>query len=284
VTPDEVATTVRTLRPMCVRWARRYVGASEAEDVAQAALLALVQKGHTVEVHAAAAWLRTAVFYKGRSHGRGRREVLDGDLEIAADGDPEATLASAELSAEVTRALATVDDQRRAIVYPVLAEGRPLAEVARELAVPHETARVRLRDGTADLRGVLERRRVTERRKSRGSTSWGVLIAWWSGLWRRTRDAAVEWGPVALGLAATLAVEEPVTVAPVADELPARTFEVAPLRFATALPPSERGAHEAPVRPDRSATAVSVTDRSPRRTHDAPARMLRERVEQQSRR
>jgi len=269
---------------MCVRWARRYVGASEAEDIAQAALLALVQKGHTVEVHAAAAWLRTAVSYKARSHGRGHRELLDGEIEIAADGDPEATLASAEISAEVTRALATVAHQRRAILYPVLAEGRPIAEVARELGVPQSTARVRLRDGAADLHGVLERRRVAERRRSRGSTSWGVLVAWWGGLWRRTRHAAVEWGPVALGLAATLAVEEPVTVAPVADELPARAFEVAPLRFATTLPPAERGAREAPVKKDRSATAVPATDRSPRRTHDAPARMLRERVEQQSRR
>ena len=119
VTPSEVETAVRSLRPLCVRWARSVVG-GDAEDVAQAALEALVRKGPLIEAGAATAWLRTAVYYLARSHMRGRKELLVTGPELAADGDPEDTLASAQLSAEVQALLGGITSPLGAVVGGVL--------------------------------------------------------------------------------------------------------------------------------------------------------------------
>jgi len=260
VTPSEVETAVRSLRPLCVRWARSVVG-GDAEDVAQAALEALVRKGPLIEAGAATAWLRTAVYYLARSHMRGRKELLVTGPELASDGDPEDTLASAQLSAAVQAALARVSSIRRPILVGVLADGRTLAAVAREEQIPESAARRRLADGTEDLRGALSRQRAAERRRTGGFSSFAAML----GL------TDVRWGWLAPGLGAiavggALLTFSP-TLAPTPDELPARAFVAAAVEQQTALPRAERGA-------DR------VEPVAPRRRHEAAPRMLAERVAQ----
>ena len=259
MTPSEVETAVRSLRPLCVRWARSVVG-GDAEDVAQAALEALVRKGPLIEAGAATAWLRTAVYYLARSHMRGRKELLVTGPELASDGDPEDTLASAQLSAEVQAALARVSSTRRPILVGVLADGRTLAAVAREEQIPESAARRRLADGTEDLRGALSRQRAAERRRTGGFSSFAAML----GL------ADVRWGWLAPVLGATIAGGALLHIpdlAPTPDELPARTFVAAAVEQETALPRAERGA-------DR------VEPVAPRRRHEAAPRMLAERVAQ----
>lgn len=258
VTPSEVETAVRSLRPLCVRWARSVVG-GDAEDVAQAALEALVRKGPLIEAGAATAWLRTAVYYLARSHMRGRKELLVTGPELAADGDPEDTLASAQLSAEVQAALARVSSTRRPFVVGVLAEGRTLAAVAREEQIPESAARRRLADGTADLRGALSRERVAERRRTGGFSSFAAMLGLADVRWFRWTPAL---GAIALGGA--LLHTSP-TLAPTPDELPARVFVAVAVEQATTLPRAERGAER-------------VEPAAPRKAHDAGARMLAARL------
>lgn len=259
MTPSEVETAVRSLRPLCVRWARSVVG-GDAEDVAQAALEALVRKGPLIEAGAATAWLRTAVYYLARSHMRGRKELLVTGPELASDGDPEDTLASAQLSAEVQAALARVSSTRRPFVVGVLAEGRTLAAVAREEQIPESAARRRLADGTEDLRGALSRQRAAERRRTGGFSSFAAML----GL------ADVRWGWLAPGLAAITAGGVLLTFStpdlrPTPDELPVRAFVAVAVEQETALPRAERGAER-------------VSPAAPRKAHDAGARMLAARL------
>lgn len=304
VSPVEVEAVARAMRPRCVQWARRRVR-SGAEDVAQAALEALVRHAAEVELGAAVAWLQRTVHLQGLQYLRARGDdaVTDAAPERADESpDPEHALAMAEVAACVQQALAAVGPQRRAVIAAVLLEDRSVADVAREQRIPLGTAHTRLHAGAAELREELTRVRRAEQRRSKGSTSWGVLLVWCDGLWRRAVGAGragrgvIAWGAAGVlvfGLAAEplpaatpgresarpergqpYALSESESepngaVVAVVDELPARVFESEPLQMVTALPWAERGAMPA-----------RVGELGERRRHDAPARMLRERVEQ----
>lgn len=270
VSPVEVEAVARAMRHRCVQWARRSVR-DGAEDVAQAALEALVRHASAIERSAAVAWLQRAVQLQALQYlkARGDEHRSDEAPERADAGpDPEHALAAAEVGARVQQALAGIDPQRRAMVVAVLLEGRSVVEAAREQRIALGTAHTRLHAGTAELREQLVRMRMIERRRSKGSTSWGVVPVWWDGPWRRAGRALIQWGP-ALVLAVGLGADSPPVIGPVADELPVRAFESEPLQVVTALPRAERGA-----------PLPRMGERGARRMHDAPARMLRERVAQ----
>jgi len=262
VTPAAARAAVVTLRGRAVSWARSYgLPQAAAEDVAHDALELLLVRSAVVEPAACVAWLRAVVLKKARCHGRKHHELVSSDLieDIAREvGDPEDTLASAQLSAAVQAALSRVSSTRRPLVIGVLAEGRTLAAVAREEQIPESAARRRLADGTADLRGALSRERVAERRRTGGFSSFAAMLG-----------IDVRWGWLAPGLGA-LAVggallHIPPTLAPTPDELPARAFVAVAVEQATALPRAERGAER-------------VSPAAPRKAHDAGARMLAARL------
>ena len=265
VTPAAARAAAVTLRGRAVSWARSYgLPQAAAEDVAHDALELLLVRSAVVEPEAAVAWLRAVVLKKARCHGRKHHELVSTDLieDIARDvGDPEDTLASAQLSAAVQAALTRVSSTRRPILVGVLAEGKTLAAVAREEQIPESAARRRLADGTEDLRGALSRQRAAERRRTGGFSSFAAML----GL------TDVRWGWLAPGLGAIALGGALLTfspdLAPTPDELPVRAFVAVSVEQETALPRAERGAER-------------VEPVAPRRSHDVRARTLAERVAQ----
>lgn len=232
-----------------------------AEDVAHDSLEAMLRRAEDIQPESAGAWLRSAVLHNAR-RARGVPPVLELP-ELASDGDPEDTLASAQLSAEVQAALARVSSTRRPILVGVLAEGRTLAAVAREEQIPESAARRRLADGTEDLRGALSRQRAAERRRTGGFSSFAAML----GL------SDVRWGWLAPGLGAIAwggSLLHIPDLAPTPDEPPSRVFVAAVVAQATALPRAERGAER-------------VSPAAPRKAHDAGARMLAARLAQSGR-
>jgi RNA polymerase sigma-70 factor (ECF subfamily) len=189
------------------------------DDVVQEVWLAFARDSHKVDAEHAAGWLRAVARTKVVDHVRHRRDALTDPPEPpSAAPSPEDTLRSRELAESVRRAMAEIVVSRRRVLDAVALEGRPLAEVAREEGIPESTARSRLRDGEADLRGVLSRRREGERRRS-GFTSW--VAAWGLLDLRRLRwplAAAVAGGALAMWPASAEAPRRalPAAVAPVA--------------------------------------------------------------------
>ena len=242
-----------------------YVGKADAEDVAQAALTALVQHAEKVEARAVAAWLRTAVLLKAREHTASRRELILAKLpEPATDETPEVTLRSREIGAAVRAALARVPASRREIVREVLGEDKPVAAVARDEGIPESTVRARLRDGTEDLRGELVRGRAAEQRRTGGSTSWLLVLSLKDMRGVAAKVAALG-AAVAGGALLALAVTAP-KLGPTAEDLPPRAVDVAPLPWAVNEARGEPGVERA--------DAVVLRERS---RHDAGAHFRAER-------
>lgn len=268
VTPAEVETAARMYRRAVVCWAASYVGEQAAEDVAQAALEALVRRGPDVEARAAPSWLRTTVHHLARAHARSRREVPVAELPDAASLalGPEDTLRSAQIGSAVRQALAQMPAARRTLVASVLAEGRSIAEVAREEGIPESTARARVHDGAEELRGVLVRERAAERRRSGGFSSWAVVWAVIDWTRRKSVRAACALGATAAAIAGGALLHIP-DLTPTADEMPARVAVVEPVPW--------------PVSEARAATGVEraapVVVAPPRARHDAGARFRAER-------
>jgi RNA polymerase sigma-70 factor (ECF subfamily) len=255
-----------TLRGQAVAWARSYgLSTADAEDVAHAALETLLQKGAEVRRECVHAWLRTVVLHKAREHSRARREVLAETAEPVAEvPDPEDTLVSRQMTAQVRAALACIPPSRRDVVRLVAIDGRTLDEAAAAEGVPESTVRARLRDGTADLRGELSRRRAEERRKSGGFSSW--LAAWGIldlRVWARRSLAALGAATLGGALTALTVSSEPVAA-------PQTPVAVAPVVLVEDAPlPDTREHREAPA-----ASQPVVRERT---RHDAGRRFRAER-------
>jgi RNA polymerase sigma factor (sigma-70 family) len=233
--------------------------------VAHAALEILLQKGAEVRRECVHAWLRTVVLHKAREHSRARREVLAETAEpIAEVPDPEDTLVSRQMTAQVRAALACIPPSRRDVVRLVAIDGRTLDEAAAAEGIPESTVRARLRDGAADLRGEMSRRRAEERRKS-GFSSW---LAVWGVIdlrvWIRRSLAALGAATVGGALIASTAPILPVAA-------PRSAIAVAPVTLAEdPSPPDLRERREAPA----AAPQPAVRDRV---RHDVGRRFRAER-------
>ena len=135
------------------------------------------------------------------------------------------------------------------------AGGSPLRDVC-------STARVRARDGAADLRGLLKRSREKEKRRTGGFSSWAAMLALLDlRAWARRSLAA--FGAATMGGALyTLTV-------PVEPRLP-EAVVIAPVVLAEDAPlPDTREPREAPASP-----VVVVRERA---RHDAGRRFRAER-------
>ena len=233
MTPPESNAVARSYARAVRGWVSECVSARDVDDVVQSVFEAFARDAHKVDVATVAGWLRAVTRTKVVDHLRQRREDLTDPPEPASDApSPEDTLRSQELTESVRRAMAEIVVSRRRVLDAVALEGRPLAEVAREEGIPESTARSRLREGEADLRGVLSRRREGERRRS-GFTSW--LAAWGLLDLRRLRwplAAAVAGGALTMLPASAEAPRRaaPASVAPVALVEDPRPAEVPPWR------------------------------------------------------
>ena len=262
MTPSEARAAAVILRGRAVAWARSYGCNGAAEDIAHDALELLLRRAPDVQVDRAEAWLRAVVLTKARESQRLSREVLAEASPVSEAPDPEDTLASAEVSREVTEAMERIAKSRRDILRAVVADGRPLVEVAAAEGVPESTARVRARDGAEDLRGLLKRSREKEKRRTGGFSSWAV--AWALSdlrVWIRRGLAAL--GATAAGGALIISAD---SWTPVATP---EAVMVAPVVLAEDAPlPDTREPREAP-RP-----VVVVRERT---RHDAGRRFRAER-------
>jgi len=262
VTPSEARAAAVILRGRAVAWARSYGCNGAAEDIAHDALELLLRRAPDVQVDRAEAWLRAVVLTKARESQRPSREVLAEASPVSEAPDPEDTLASAQVAREVTEAMDRLARSRRDILRGVVAEGRPLVEVAAAEGVPESTARVRARDGAADLRGLLKRSREKEKRRTGGFSSWAAMLALLDlRAWARRSLAA--FGAATMGGALyTLTV-------PVEPRLP-EAVVIAPVVLAEDAPlPDTREPREAPASP-----VVVVRERA---RHDAGRRFRAER-------
>jgi hypothetical protein len=202
------------------------------------------------------------VLTKARESQRPSREVLAEASPVSEAPDPEDTLASAQVAREVTEAMERLARSRRDILRGVVADGRPLVEVAAAEGVPESTARVRARDGAADLRGLLARQRAQEKRRTGGFSSWAIGAALLDlRVWARRSLAAL--GATATGGVLFISADSWTPVA--TPEVPV----IAPVVLAEDAPlPDTREPREAP-RP-----VVVVRERT---RHDAGRRFRAER-------
>ena len=259
MTPPESNAVARSYARAVRGWVSECVSARDVDDVVQSVFEAFARDAHKVDVATVAGWLRAVTRTKVVDHLRQRREDLTDPPEPASDApSPEDTLQSQELTESVRKAMAEIVVSRRRVLDAVALEGRPLAEVAREEGIPESTARSRLREGEADLRGVLSRRREGERRRS-GFTSWRA--AWGLLDLRRLRwplAAVVAGGALAMWPASTEAPRRPVPAA------------VAPVALVE---------DPAPVESPRAVEVVVVGEKAPpaRARHDAGRRFRAER-------
>lgn len=262
MTPSEARAAAVILRGRAVAWARSYGCNGAAEDIAHDALELLLRRAPDVQVDRAEAWLRAVVLTKARESQRPSREVLAEASPVSEAPDPEDTLASAQVAREVTEAMERLARSRRDILRGVVAEGRPLVEVAAEEGVPESTARVRARDGAADLRGLLKRSREKEKRRTGGFSSWAAMLALLDlRAWARRSLAAL--GATATGGVLFISADSWTPVA--TPEVPV----IAPVVLAEDAPlPDTREPREAP-RP-----VVVVRERT---RHDAGRRFRAER-------
>jgi RNA polymerase sigma-70 factor (ECF subfamily) len=245
------------------------------DDVVQSVFEALARDAHRIDVGAVAAWLRKVTRSKVVDYVRARREMLSDPPEPPSEQpDPEATLRSRELAAEVRRALDEVVSSRRRILVGVALEDRSLADVARAEGIPEGTARSRLEQGARDLRMKMERRRTAERDRTGGFTSWGIMwaiLGWrahaltWvaraRALFLRAWPKLTSFAAMVTGIGAIVGMANLVTggparaaLLPVEEQLLEVDFEAAPLAFDAPAPwaPSCTETPE-PVRAESSA-------------------------------
>jgi hypothetical protein len=222
----------------------------------------LLRRAEDVAPESAIAFLRQVVFNKVREV---RRRTVAEPVELAsAAPSPEDTLVSQQLAARVQEALACIPPSRRDVVRLVSINGRTIEQAAAAEGIPESTVRARLRDGAADLRGEMSRRRAEERRKS-GFSSW---LAVWGVIdlrvWIRRSLAALGAATVGGALIASTAPILPVAA-------PRSAIAVAPVTLAEdPSPPDLRERREAPA----AAPQPAVRDRV---RHDVGRRFRAER-------
>ncbi len=160
---------LRDLYAIAVRTTRNPVA---AEDLVQETFLRAYQAwGSFAPGSNCRAWLIRILmnsyinhYRRGRSHkafterSEGeQQEALYGGPSRAAARDPEDLLASAGFSDEVTRALASLDDDYRVVVLLADVEGMKYKDIATALGCPIGTVMSRLFRARRQLEGVLGR-------------------------------------------------------------------------------------------------------------------------------
>lgn len=138
----------------------RYFGdPADAEDAAQETFVVLLRRAGTFRGTARfSTWLyRVATnACNDLARRRGRRPTAAGDLDaLASEPAVEDPIAARELSADLARALADLDDDTRDAVVLHDVAGLPYADVAARLGVPVGTVKSRIHRGHARLAASL---------------------------------------------------------------------------------------------------------------------------------
>src|SRR5205814_1029420 len=130
------------LRPACVREARRFVGESDAQDVAQEALLRAYRHFDRCRTpEAPLPWLLTIVRREAlRRRARREAEPIDTDPPDLAGED---AIGRAGLRVDVACALRSLSAAERRLVALRYVFDMSTAELARHLGIPEGTVRVR---------------------------------------------------------------------------------------------------------------------------------------------
>ena len=132
--------------------------AATADDVTQEAMARLLEVKRPGSIRP---WLRTVARNLARRFGRRERrraEVEGGRAPAFASGESTAAPATDELAARLelqrrlTERVLALEPRARDVVILHFYEGKTVAEVAEQLAIPLETARTRLRRALAELR------------------------------------------------------------------------------------------------------------------------------------
>ncbi|HOX04994.1 MAG TPA: sigma-70 family RNA polymerase sigma factor [Planctomycetota bacterium] len=136
---------------------RRLLGDAAAEDAVQAVFMLLARKaGSLSRGEALAGWLYGAASLVAREHLRSARRRANAEKEAASVREAEKGGAAgpswAELRPEIDAALGALPRPYRDAVVLSCLEGRPEAEVARELGVPAGTVKSRVSRGLERLR------------------------------------------------------------------------------------------------------------------------------------
>ncbi len=179
-TPDEVLVVAAILgdfdafnelvmryRAAAVRTAQAVVGARDAEDVAQEALLLAFMALPSIEEPGKfASWLMTITRHRAFRWNRQERKRQDRHValnevlleQLSALTEPLAY--QREATEELTQALAAVPDDYALVLHLRFFDGMPLARIAAFLDVPVSTVKWRVFRGKQLLREAFERLRV----------------------------------------------------------------------------------------------------------------------------
>jgi RNA polymerase sigma-70 factor, ECF subfamily len=144
-----------SVRVTCVRLARRYGEAADAEDIAQEALIRAWRfRGTLREGERLQGWLATIVRNEAvRAHARRRPEpVAEPELGPGAEDQRLLALATA---GEVAGAMDALDGPERLLIELRYARDLTQPAIARALEMPEGTVKVRLHRARAKLRRAL---------------------------------------------------------------------------------------------------------------------------------
>lgn len=148
------------VRSVCQR-----LGATDADEATQAVFLVLARRGGTVNGDGLSSWLwstaRRVVANQRRSAVRQRRHEAQIAAELARQRSDEADESPwSEARIHLDDALASLSAGRREAILRFYFEGKPHAEVARELGCSVDAVKTRVYEGMQNLRAFLRRRGV----------------------------------------------------------------------------------------------------------------------------
>ncbi len=129
----------------------------EAEDLLQATFLTAIERADSFEAsRPLEPWLFGILAKQAAAaRRRARREVDPERVARTPPGDPSEEAAERELSAEFERALENLPRKYRDVLDPFLRDGRPAAEIARDLGLAPGTVRMQVHRGLGLLRKSL---------------------------------------------------------------------------------------------------------------------------------
>jgi len=138
-----------------VRYATTFVGPDRAADVVTDAFLA-VYDGHSRDVEHTRAYLYRAVFHRSVDVRRSRDRRRRREDRVERERLRAATSPAIEVSVDARRALDTLSDQQRAVVFLTYWADHPPSVVADLLGVSEGTVRKQLARARRRLREVLD--------------------------------------------------------------------------------------------------------------------------------
>jgi len=145
--------------------ARNGAGDSQAEEIAQEALLSVWRKAALYDAGAASAstWiftiarnLRIDATRREKRGGAIRVNEVEAEFEVDDAPLPDARLAAADSEARVRAALAALSKEQREVVRMSYFEDKAQAEIAEKLKIPLGTVKSRLRLALNRLRGLMD--------------------------------------------------------------------------------------------------------------------------------